>query len=127
VKLHSIFLRNGCTLPDRADPPTEHFGDNWNRVERIAALDFDIMVRQQGWHFVWVQRSSSASGCGLTEENAIHQATARALRGIARQFNSAEFDALRILPIAGFYIANVTMQARQIQQNTALEMAESPR
>ena len=125
--LHSILLRSGCALPDRADPPTEHFCDNWDQVQRFAALDFDIMVRQTGWHFVWVQRSSSRLGCGLTEEKAVHRAIARALRGIARQFNAAEFDALRIIRFAGFYIANVTMHARHIQQNTSLEMAESPR
>ena len=125
--LQSIFLRSGCALPDRADPPTEHFCHNWDHVEKIAASDVDIMVRREGWHFMWVQRSSSRLGCGRTEANAINRAIARALRGIARQFNAAEFDALRIVRFAGFYVANVTMRARHIQQNSSLEMAQSPR
>lgn len=84
------------------------------------------MIRNAGWHFIWVQLSSARLGCGLTKENAIHRTLARALRGIARQFNGAECDALRIVRFAGFYIANATMHARHIQENTSLEMAGNP-
>jgi len=120
--LHSIFLRSGCTLPDRVDPLREPFCDNWAHVEKIEASDFDVMIRKAGWHFMWVQGSCSRQGFGLTEEDAIHRALARALRGINRRFNAAEFDCLRISRFPGFYIANVTMEARQIQQNTSLDI-----
>lgn len=62
----------------------------------------------------------------MTKEDAIHRAIARALRGIGRQFNGAEFDALRIMRFAGFYVADATMHARHIQENTSLELAQSP-
>jgi hypothetical protein len=120
--LHSIFLRSGCTLPDRVDPLRERFCDNWAHVEKIEASNFDVMIRRAGWHFMWVQGSCSRQGCGRTEELAIHRALARALRGINKRFNAAEFDSLRISRFPGFYIANVTMEARQIQQNTSLDV-----
>ncbi|MGA8089758.1 MAG: hypothetical protein WCA10_20970 [Terracidiphilus sp.] len=80
------------------------------------------MIRRAGWHFMWVQVSCSRQGYGLTEELAIHRALARALSGINKRFNAAEFDSLRISRFPGFYIANVTMEARQIQQNTSLDV-----
>ncbi len=73
---------------------------------------------------MWVQGSCSRRGYGLTEESAIHRALARSLRGITKRFNAAEFDSLRITRFPGFYIANVTMEARQIQQNTSLDVVD---
>ena len=73
---------------------------------------------------MWVQGSCSRRGYGRTEESATHRALARSLRGIARRFNAAEFDSLRITRFPGFYIADVTMEARQIQQNTSLDIAD---
>ena len=124
--LHSIFLRSGCILPDRVNPPKESFCDNWAHLEKIEASDFDLMIRKAGWHFMWVQGSCSRRGYGRTEESAIHRALARSLRGITRRFNAAEFDSLRITRFPWFYVANVTMEARQVQQNTSLDIvAES--
>ena len=111
-------------LPDRVDPPRESFCDNWIHVESIEASDLDVMIRKAGWHFMWVQRSCSRRGYGSTEEKATHRALAGALRGINKRFNAAEFDSLRISQFPGFYIANVTMEARQIQQNTSLDIVE---
>jgi hypothetical protein len=125
--LHSIFLRSGCILPDRVNPPRKPFCDNWAQVESIEASAFDVMIRKACWHFMWVQGSCSRRGYGLTEESAIHQALSRALKGITRRFNAAEFDSLRITHLSGFYIANVTMEARQIQQNTSLDNADDSR
>jgi len=122
--MHSIFLRSGCILPDRVDPARESFCDNWARVKRIEASSLDVMIRQAGWHFMWVQGSCSRRGYGRTEEIATDQALTRALGGITRRFNAAEFDSLRIARFPGFYIASVTVQARQIQQNTSLDVAD---
>jgi hypothetical protein len=82
------------------------------------------MIRRAGWHFMWVSRSCSRRGYGWTEETATQQALDRALKGIARRFNAAEFDSLRVRRFLGFYIANATMEARQIQQNTSLDLVE---
>jgi hypothetical protein len=121
---HSIFLRSGCTLPDRVDPLGKPFCDDWAQVETVEASDLDVMIRRAGWHFMWVRRSCSRRGYGLTEQSATQRALARALRGIARRFNAAEFDSLRIMRFPGSYIANVTMKARQIQQNTSLDIVD---
>lgn len=122
--LHSIFLRTRCILPDRVNPLKESFCGSWDQVERIEASDFDVMIRRAGWHFMWVQGSCSRRAYGSTEEKATHRALARALRGIAGRFNAAEFGSLRITRFPGFYIANVTMEARQIQQNTSLDIVD---
>ena len=121
---HSVFLRSGCILPDRVDPLRVPFGENWTQIEKIEAPAFDAMIRRAGWHFIWVQGACSRRGFGATEEVATHKALARALNGVAKRFNAAEFDSLRITRYLGFYVANVTMQARKIQQHTSLDAFE---
>lgn len=101
----------------------EPFREGWTHVERFESRTFDSMIRQAKWHFMWVQESYSQRGFGTTEETAIHRALERALKSVSMRFNAAEFDSLQISRFPGFYIANVTMHARHIQQNTSLEMA----
>ena len=48
----------------------------------------------------------------------------RALKGVARRFNAAELIAVEASRFSGFHSANVTLQPRQIQQYTWLEIAE---
>ena len=124
MRWHSVFLRDSCVLPDHVDPSRVPFGQNWTQIEKIEASTFDAMIRRAGWHFIWVQGACSRRGFGATEESATHQALTRALKGIAPRFNAAEFDSLRVMRFLGFYIANATMEARQIQQNTSLDTVE---
>jgi hypothetical protein len=124
VTPHSIFLRVGCALPDSVDPLREPFCEDWAHVVRLDAASLDGMIRRAGWHFMWASRSCSRQGYGWTEERASRRALDRALRGIAGRFNAAEFNSLRVMRFLGFYIANATMEARQIQQNTSLDLVE---
>ena len=124
VKLHSAFLRGGGILPARLEPMMEAVGDKWNLVREIAAPVFDTMIRQAGWHFMWIEGSCSRRGVGLTLEVATHRALTRALKGVTRRFNAAELDSVQISKYPGFQIANVTVQPRQIQQHTSLDIAD---
>ena len=123
MKLHSVFLRSGCILPDRLDPCLQPVGADWSVVEEIPALVFDTMIRQAGWHFMWLQDACSRRGIGLTEEAAIRRALSRALKGVSKQFNAAELDFLQITEYPGFQIANVRIQTLQIQRHASLNMA----
>ena len=125
MKPHSVFLRKECILPDRLDPLREPVGENWTLVEEITAPVFDTMIRQMGWHFEWVDRPCRRRGFGLTEEDAARRALARALRGVARRFNAAELVTVQAKKVLGFHTAHVTLQPRQIQQYTWLEIAEN--
>ncbi len=106
------------------DPLREPLGDNWTLVEEITSRVFDTMIRHAGWHFMWMQGSSSRRGFGLTQELATHRALMRALKGVRRRFNAAELDSVRITKYLGFQIANVTVQPRQIQQHTSLDIVD---
>lgn len=90
-------------------------------VEDIPALVFDTMIRQTGWHFMWLQGRCSRIGFGLTQEAAIRRALARALNGISKYYNAAELDCIEITQYPGFQIANVTVQTIQIQQKASLD------
>lgn len=121
MKLHSVFLRDECVLPDRLDPLRARVCDNWTLVEEIPARVFDTMIRQAGWHFMWPLGASSRRGFGSTHEGATSRALIRALRGIARRFNAAELGVVQAKEYLGFYIAEVAVQPRHIQQNASLE------
>ena len=123
MKPHSIFLRKDCVLPEPLDPLTEPVGENWMRVEEIAATVFDTMIRQKGWHFMQVDRPRKRKGMGLTENSAAKRALARALNRVGKRFNAAELIDVQATKYPGFYVASVTLQPRQIQQYTWLEIA----
>jgi len=121
VKRHSIFLRNVCVLPNHLDPVSEPFGKNWMLVEQITAQIFDTMIRQAGWYSTWMPGSCSRRGFGLTTENATHNAVRSALNAVPRQFNAAELDSVHVANYLGFYVANVTVHPREVQQHAPLE------
>lgn len=125
MKPHSVFLRKGCILPDRLDPLREPCGDNWTIVEEITAPVLDTMIRQKGWHFVWIAGSCSRKGFGLTKENAAQRALARALAGIERRFNAAELESIQLTTFLGLRVAKVTLQARQVTENSWLDTLDA--
>lgn len=123
MRLHSIFLRKECTLPDRLNPLRESFGRHWMLVNEITAAVFDTMIRQAGWHFIWMAGSCSRRGFGRTREEAIDRALVRALSAVNKLCNAAEFDSVRVAKYPGFRVANVTVQRHRIQEDTSLDVA----
>ena len=93
-------------------------------VEEIMASVFDTMIRQAGWHFVWMRGSCSRRGFGLTQDGATHRALTHALKTVPKRFNAVEFDSVQIAKYPGFYVANVTLHPRQIQQYTSLDTVD---
>ncbi len=121
MKSHSVFLRTGCILPEKLNPLLKVVGDNWNLLEEITAPVFDTMIRQAGWHFMWMQGPCSRRGFAFTQEEAIRRALAHALRGIRTRFNASELDSVQITKVVGIHIARVTLHSRQVQRQTSLE------
>jgi hypothetical protein len=122
MNLHTVFLRSDCVLPNRIDPRLRPIGEEWSVVEDIPALAFDTMIRRAGWHFMWLQDSCSRRGLGLTEEAAIRRALSHVLKGVSKRFNAAELDSLQVTEYPGFQIANVRIQALQIQRHASLNI-----
>ncbi len=121
MKQHSVFLRSACELPNRLDPIREPLGNDWARVEDLDAPVLDTMIRQAGWHFMWMQGSCSRMGFGMSRGNATRRALNRALDGIAVRFNAAELESVDVAEYPGFHVATVIVQPRQIQQQTSLD------
>ncbi len=120
MNLHSVFLRKGCLLPNPLNPLQEPIGDNWTIVEDLPALVFDSMIRQTGWHFMWLQGSCARRAFGIDRQGAADRALVHALNGIAMRFNAAELDSVQVAKFLGFHIATVTVQPRQIQEQASL-------
>jgi len=79
------------------------------------------MIRQAGWHFIWVLGSCSRRGWARTQDAAIDRGLGRALQSLSNHANAAELDSVQITRYPWFHIANVTLQRRRIQEHTALE------
>jgi hypothetical protein len=88
-------------------------------METVAA-ELDARIRSVGWHFMWLSDSYSSRALGRTAETAIHRALARTLPAVRKRFNTAELDSVHVTRFAGFHIARVTVNARQIQRHASL-------
>jgi hypothetical protein len=127
VTLHTVFLRNGCILPDRFDLRQESFGKGWKEAIGVVVSELDGSIRHAGWHFMWITDSHSSRGFGGTPETAIHRALVRALKGVKGRFNSAELSSFQIKNCLGLRIARVTLHARHIQKQSSLDSPEEIR
>ena len=127
MKLHTVFLREECILPDRFDLRQEPFCKGWEEATDVLASELDPGIRNAGWHFMWLTDSHSSRGVGGTPESAVHRALVRALRQVKRRFNAAELGSLQVTNYLGLRIAKVTLDARHIQKHTSLDSAEESR
>jgi hypothetical protein len=123
VKRHSVFLRKGCEMPAHFDLAQHPCADGWMLLDEIEAPVLDTMIRHAGWHFVCLHGSHSRSGVGLSRDEAIHHALARALKGLRMRYNAAELESVQVSTYPVFHIAKVTVQPRHIQEHTLLEIA----
>jgi hypothetical protein len=127
LKLHTLFLRQHCILPDQIDLNKEPFCKGWETVIGFLASELDAGIRKAGWHFMWMTDSQSSIGLGATAETANRHAVINALKRVNGRFNSAELGSLRIRNCMGIRIAQVELRARQIQRPSSLTLAAESR
>jgi hypothetical protein len=127
VNLHTVFLREGCILPDRFDLCKEPFCIGWTVAKGILASELDACIRNAGWHFMWMTDSHSSRGLGRTPEIATHRAVVSALKEVKGRFNAAELGSIRFTNCLGLKMASVTLHVRHIQKHASLAMAVDSR
>ena len=119
--MHSVFLRHNCALPDSVDIRRHAFVKRWSQVEGLSSPDLDVIIRHAGGHYIWLTGDNSCRSWSRTSEVAIDKVLTRALTAVPHDCNAAEIDSIKMATFAGFWIANVTLQGRRIQQSTFLE------
>lgn len=120
VKPPTIFLRTDCVLPNALHLKQKPFDKAWLSVENAAPAQLDLVVRQAGWHFMWIESACSRFGCGRTDEAAASRAITRALAQTPAKFNAAELSALHVSSYLGLRIAKATLHTRHIQRRASL-------
>ena len=90
-------------------------------LDDLQAPVFDTMIRQAGWHFMWISAPCARKGFGGSQQVATDRALTHALDGIARRFNAAELESVLVSRFLGFHVATVIVQPRQIQEQTPLD------
>lgn len=124
MKLHTVFLRDGCILPAGSGLRQEPFCTGWKEAAGTLVTQLDFGIRGAGWHFMWIAGSHSSRCIGRTPESATHRALVRALADVRERFNAAELGSIKITSWLGFYWANVTLHARHIQRQASLDRVE---
>ena len=121
MNVHSVFLRDNCVLPDSVDVTRDSFGKRWSHIEGLSSPDLDRIIRHAGWHYIWLTGGKTSRGWAQTSEAAFNNALTRALSGVGHNCNAAEIDSIKMSNFAGVWVANVTVQSRQIQQSSLME------
>jgi hypothetical protein len=121
---HAMFLRTECVLPDGLDLIQERFCGTWVSVIDTTAAALDVKVRNEGWHFMWLEGAYSRFGVGRTATSAVDKAMASALARIKDRFNAAELESVSVSKYPGFWVAKIKLYARQIQQQASLSMVD---
>jgi hypothetical protein len=116
-----MFLREACVLPDQLTLHQSWFCRDWMLVDDLTAVALDAMIRNAGWHFMWMLGSCCRRGWGWTHDEAVHQALERALKKTGEQFNASELDSVVIKKYTGVFMAKVILHPRVIQQMTSLD------
>ncbi len=124
VKPPAIFLRVGCVLPNGLHLKQKPFDKAWMSVENMAPAQLDLVVRDAGWHFMWIEHACSRHGYGGTDESAAARAITRALTQTPARFNAAELGSVRVSKYLGLRVAKATLHARHIQQNASLGLID---
>lgn len=127
MKLHTVFIREKCFLPDRLDLCKEPFCKGWAVAIGILASELDATIRNAGWHFMWMTDSHSSRGLGTSPETAIHRALVSALNQVNGRFDAAELGSFQVINLLGLRMAKVTLLTRQIQKHASLDSAVTNR
>jgi hypothetical protein len=127
LKLHTLFLRQHCILPDQIDLNKEPFCKGWETVIGFLASELDAGIRKAGWHFMWMTDSQSSIGLGATAETANRHAVINALKRVNGRFDAAELESFQVTNFLGMRIAKVTLLSRQIQKHASLDSAVTNR
>lgn len=122
MKLHAIFLRAECVLPDGLNLVQEQFCKTWMSIEDPTSAVLDEKVRAAGWHFMWLADTCSFSGVSRMATSAVNKAIIGALKRIPGRFNAAELDSIKMSKYPGFQVAKITLHGRHIQQQTSLSL-----
>lgn len=121
MKPHSIVLRSGCILPGRLDLLQRPFREDRALVDEIPALVFATMIRHAGLHFVLVRKAHFRGGIGRTKQSSMQRCVVWDLQGVSRRFNAAELIPCRGTRCPGFFVAQITVRARQTQLCASLD------
>jgi hypothetical protein len=111
-------------LPDGLDLIQERFCGTWMSVKDTMAAALDVKVRNAGWHFMWLEDAYARFGVGRTATSAIDKAIASALDRIKDRFNAAELESVNVSKYRGFWVAKITLYARQIQHQASLSLVD---
>ncbi|WP_263409514.1 hypothetical protein [Terriglobus tenax] len=93
-------------------------------IAASSAEAVDNVIRQAGWHFVWLTDSGSRVAFGLSKEAACRNAAVLVLSQIGERFNTAELGRVSVTKYPGFYVAKVVLHTRQIQRHASLGLVD---
>ena len=122
LKQHTTFLRESIVLPEGISFTGETFCEGWTLLESGDASWLDTAIRSAGWNSFVLTKKHWRSGFGPYSQNALQKTVRLALRKIDRNHNAAEIEHVEVTKYLWFYLAKISILARQIQRSPFLDM-----
>jgi hypothetical protein len=116
----NMLLRGRIALPDGIKLTTDEFREGWHFVRSVDARHLEMKIQTRGWSFIRITDAPLRSGVGDTSQEAIAGALKLTLRHVSKNFNAAEVEHIELTQYPWFFLARVSVNPFQIQQNAVL-------
>ena len=121
IRVGTIFIEEGTTLPDSLKFESEPYSTNgWRSVKNLNGYEFDRRLRAVGWNLFHLAQIK-ASVFGFDREKAARRALNRVLANVkSDNFNSLEISQVAAKRFLGLPYVTVSAHARHIQESMFL-------
>ena len=120
IKIGTVFIEEGTTLPDSLKLESESYSTGWRSVKNLNGYGLDREIRKVGWtSFNLAEIKTSVFG--FDRAKAARRALNRALAKVkSENFNSLEISQVTAKRFLGLPYVTVCAHARHIQESMFL-------
>ncbi len=120
IKIGTVFIEEGTTLPDSLKFESESYSSGWRSVKNLNGYGLDREIRNVGWTFFNLAEIKT-SVFGFDRAKAAHRALNLALAKVkSENFNSLEISQVAEKRFLGLPYVTVCAHARHIQESMFL-------
>jgi hypothetical protein len=121
LKMGSILIKDGTSLPDAPRFETEPCATGWRLVKNLDGYGLGQKVHEAGWTFFFIAGGTKATMFGFDRQRNVR----RAVKRILTNLKSEKFNGLEIMRVAakrfmGLPYATVYAQSRHVQESAFL-------
>lgn len=118
IKTGTLLIAEGTILPESLLLESEPYAYGWRLVKNLDSKEFDNMISQAGWNFIYLAGAIETNAFGSDEK----KTTRKAIIQVIAKLRSKKFNCLEITQVAakrslGLPYVSVSAHSRQIQKS----------